>query len=400
MLTMIQDKLRENPGGILFGVNALLAVILFFQYNPLGLFATGYAAASPLLDISQADVAKIEIRDPDFRGASGESASSERVVVTLTRQSELPREQWSATDEAGGVFSRAEPEFAWRLQIRRGENVQEFPADAERVAELFGNLAEARRHHYVPRSYEKDRDLEMGTDSTGRYLGLSLGFQLNDGEKHTLYVGRSSLRGNQSYLRLDDEKEVYLAETNLRSVAGPGEADYFRNRRLVPPNLKTAAVTGIHAEFADAAALVSLVKDGGVWRMQSPPIAGSVRADQVEQIAADIVEWKAIAFPGASGGNGAKNEVGVATSEVLKDFETPPEFPFVLRVEYTTPGNLTDRSELVFTVLGRKNFSNYLLRTSDGSLVEISSVFIEDLLNPREKLVDRQQQPGVSPLLQ
>ncbi|MEQ9362847.1 MAG: DUF4340 domain-containing protein [Leptospirales bacterium] len=390
MLTVIQEKLRQNPGGALLAGNALLALILFFQYNPLGLLATGYAGANPILDVSQADVEKIEIRDPDFR-SGGDPAL--QTVVTLIRQSELPRAQWSghSVDESA-LFGRQRPQFAWRLQIRRGDRVQEFAADSERVAELFINLNDARRHHYVPRSPEKDRDLQMGTDDAGRYEGLTLGFQLEGGERRTLYVGRSSLRGNQSYLRLDDEEEIYLAETNLRSVAGPGEADYFRNRRLVPANIEASAVTAIHADFQAAGALVSLVKDGGVWRMQSPPVAGKIREDQVQQIAADIIDWKAIAFPGANSDGEA------ALREALKDFETPPEFPFVVRVNYTTAGNITDRSELIFTVLGRKNFSNYLLRTAEGDLVEISSVFIEDLLNPREKLLD-QQQSGVSPLL-
>lgn len=392
MLTTIQETLKKYPGGALFATNALLAVILFFQDNPLGLFATGYAGADPLLDAAQADVDRIEIRDPDFRAGDGV-----RPVVILIRGSELPRSQWNRQPEAGAVFDRVLPEFAWRLQIRRGDELQEFEADAERVAELFENLADARRHHYVPRSPEKDRDLQMGTDGAGRYEGLSLQFQLKGGEKHTLYVGRSSLRGNQSYLRLDDESRVFLAETNLRSVAGPGEADYFRNRRLVPGGLAASAITAIHAEFSGEGGLVSLVKDGGVWRMQSPPVAASIREDQVQQIAADIVEWKAIAFPATEPGAG---DGEASLREALQDFETPAAFPFALRIEYTTPGNLTDRSELIFTVLGRKNFSNYLLRTVDGTLAEISSVFIEDLLDPREKLLDEQGGPAVSPLLQ
>lgn len=401
MLAQIQETLRNNPGGTLVAGNLLLAVILFFQFNPLGLFATGYAGADPILDITQADIQKLEIRDPDFDSNSGTAVQASQTVLTLVRQSQLPRGEWSQQPDESALFDQLHPEFAWQLKIRRGDIEQEFAADAERVADLFQKLTDARRHHYVPRSPEKDRDLQMSSDQTGRYEGLSITFQLNGGESHTLYVGRSSLRGNQSYLRLDDETEIYLAETNLRSVAGPGEPDYFRNRRLVPAGIEAAAITAIHAEFSGAGGLVSLVKDGGIWRMQSPPVAGKIREDQVQQIASDIVEWKAIAFPGSqSGAANAGTTDEAVLREALKDFETPAAFPFALRVEYTTAGNLTDRSELIFTVLGRKNFSNYLVRTVDGTLSEISSVFMEDLLNPREKLLDQQQGGGVSPLLQ
>ena len=406
MLVQIQEILKKNIGVTLTVVNLLLALVLFFQSNPLGLFATGYAAADPMIEVTQADVQQIEIRDPDFNRVPGATTTTGlpaagEVVLTLVRQEQLPRSQWSQKPDESALFDRVAPEYSWKLKIRRAGSdnseapEREFAADAERVADLFKQLAEARRHHYVPRTPEKDRDLQMSTDGVGRYEGLSLAFQLSDGSKLTLYVGRSSLRGNQSYLRLDDEKKIFLAETNLRSVAGPGEPDYFRNRRLVPAAINEAAVTGVHLEFSANGGLVSLNKDGGVWRVQSPPLAGKVREDQIEQIVADIVDWKAVAFPG--GASAESNEA--AFRELLKDYETPPQFPFVLRVEYTSAGNLTDRAELIFTVLGRKNFSNYLVRTSDGTLCEISSVFLEDLMNPREKLVDKSGS-GVSPLLQ
>ena len=185
---------------------------------------------------------------------------------------------------------------------------------------------------------------------------------------------------------MDDESEIYLAETNLRSVTGPGEADYFRNRRLAPAGLTAAALTGISVEFSGAnSAPVSLAKSAGSWRLQQPPLPGTLREEQIEQLAEELVNWKAVLFPEEEG-------------SLQRDYETPPNFPFTLTLMYAQPGNLTDRSRVVYTVLGRKNLNNYLVRTADGVLCEVSSLFLEDLLNPREKLIE--SGGGVSPILQ
>ncbi len=384
MLQLIQNLLRGQTGVALTALNLLLALILVLQSNPFGIFASGYAGASPLIDVAQSEVDVIELIDPD----------AAPMRVRLVRGQQLPREQWTQPVDDAGWFSRREPEYAWQLQIAGGSGSAEtedatplqFEGDSERVAALFSALINARRHHYVPRSPEKDRDLEMSTDAQGVYEGLQLRLILNGGETETIFVGRSSLRGNQSYLRLNDETEIYLAETNLRSAVGPGEADYFRRRALLPASVTSVGVTGIHAELSGNAGLISLVKDGGIWRMQSPPTAAKLRGDQVQQLIAALAAWKAVAFPDAE--------------QAATDYETPPEFPFALRLEYKTAGNLTDRGELIFSVLGRKNFSNYLVRTVDGTLAEVNSLALEDLLNPLEKLVDRESAPAVSPLLQ
>lgn len=367
------QTIKANTGITLTALNIVLVLILVLQYNPLGIYATGYAGASSVLpDTDQASIARLEIVDPDFSEAPG---------ITLLRGDLLPREQWKQPPEDAWIGT-PEPRFAWKLQIGRGADAPVYDADRDRVNDLFEDgLQKLRRYNDLPRTAEKDRDLEMGRDDQGQPEGLHIKITMDDGAEHALYIGRATLRGDEGYVRLDDEDRIFRVETNLRSVLGPGEVDYFRSRSLFPAGAAPGEndVVRVDADYKDARRQdVSLAREGGTWSLLNPPFPGKVQEEAVDALVNDIINWKASSF--------------INEEEKISDLNRGPAM--TLRLTYKSAGNLTDRQTATFEILGRRNFSSYVVRTEAGTLLEISSIYLEDLESPREKFVG---EPAVGP---
>lgn len=366
MIAVALEKLRANLGASLFALNLLLLVIFAIQSNPGDLFKTGYEGAAVLLELEQSDVVRIEITDPDAPAGVG--------PLALVRGERLPPAQWKSAENAPEdwfgkvkrwVVDRRSPEYAWSLE-RAGARVD---ADQERVRDFFTELEKLRRYYAYERTPANDVDFGMGRDSAGRYAGLAIEFGLEGGPKRTLFVGRTSAAGAQSYVRLDDEGEIFQVESNLRSVIGSGEPDYFRDRRFFTSAIERDDVVSLQALFTNGAQVL-LVRDGESWRMQSPPLPGAIRSEHVNGLLGEILGWKATGFP-----------------EALPS-DADASRPFKLVLETRAEGDITARNRYEMDVLGRRNFSNYLVRRSDGALFEINSTYLEDLLDPERAFVE------------
>lgn len=371
--------LRHNAGASVFALNVVLVILLYFQYNPLNLIATGYEGARPLLDSRQEDVSAIRVLDPDL---------GEEVKVSLVRGDQLPAEEWQkpeAEDEPairrwlGKVIRRDRPEYGWNLVVERAGKETQYQADPDRVRDLFSALQEARRYYGIDRSPERDRDLEMGKDSRGRYANLRLEILDDGGRQHTLFVGRSAGGGAQNFVRLNEEDVIYQVETNLRSVLGGGDPLYFRDRRILPAEWKREDLVGIELQTADQAIAVN--SDGVNWRMPALP-GVTVKAEEMNLIAGDLIAWRATSFPETAPDDLDRRFAGTLNVQLVKK-----------------RGNETLREDrLSFEILGRRNFSSYVLLLKEGGLVEVNSIYLEDLYDPARKLVDASAAaPGVGP---
>ncbi|MBX7056578.1 MAG: DUF4340 domain-containing protein [Leptospirales bacterium] len=370
-MSELLQRLRRNAGVLALLLNLGLASVLYFQYNPLNLIATGYQAADPLLEAYQEDVQTLRILDPDLGSDN---------VVALVRGEQLPPDQWKDPPPAEesawqkfkrSVLKREHPEYAWQLVQQRAGGEVQFGADPDRIRDLFTALRDARRYYGVDRSPERDRDLEMGKDSRGRYANLRIETVSPSGEKHTLFIGRAAASGAESYVRLDEESVIFQVATNLRSVLGGGDMDYFRDRRVLPLEWKRESLTGLHLQVRGQS--LALQFESGNWRLPASP-GIKIKNEEVNLIAGDIFAWRAQSFPATAPADLDQRFAGVLRLELA-----------AREAASTTPPQI-----LEYQILGRRNFSSYVLRTAAGAMVEVNSIYLEDLYDPARKLVDTQ----------
>ena len=387
------QKKPELRNGVLTGLNLLLLFILFVQFNLAGIFAVGYEAADILLDLQQADVRRITIRDPDLAGSE----------IQLTRQEALPSAQWHTSNNNfeqqeksfwQNFYEHRPTQYRWRLLRAKKPDAQaegetdaktnpalseNYAADIERMAELFQALAETRRYYAVPRTPAKEQALQMRTDADGNYSGLQIEFMLESGAAHTLYVGRSGKASDETYVRLNDETQIYLVRANLRSRSGNANLDYFRDRSVVGAQISRAQIVGIQARRMDnQQPIFQANHNGKEWLLNYPPLAtipnGKLRQDAVDSFIKDVLDWKAKAFPRS------------APSDL------DPKYVFDLILNYKEAGQVAEK-QLILKILGRKGYSDYYVRLPDASLREISSVYLEDVLQPQRKFIEKQKEP-------
>ena len=247
---------KRNLG--LAALNLVLIFLLLFQFNLIGLFATGYKAADLLLDLEQADLEAIEIQDPDFK--------NKKIRLLRQKDQKLEQSQWYTKDSQkqdsffASFYSKTPRQYAWQLEIyaieaetetestaktEQKEQKRVYPADVQRVAELFTSLKEARRYYAVPRTPQKEKAIGMQKDSQGKYANLQIHFLLSPDKKISLYLGRTSTRGSENYVRRDEEKNIYLVQTDLRTKSGSAEPAYFRSRRILPHTIPEKGILSL-----------------------------------------------------------------------------------------------------------------------------------------------------------
>lgn len=449
-LQKIAERAGRNLGLSLALLNTALAAMLFIQYNPLGIFKSGYEGASLLLDLSQEDVRSIEIADPDLLGRS----------VRLVRGERLPTTQWVEVNEADessffdSIYGRIPVQYRWQLETRsrpRQEDVaavdseegdveegsgkadsetdeegsgsagsetdaegkesrneaggkagnesepsselhssrmkeSRYPVDIERIAELFEALQNTRRYYAVERTEEKEKELEMIRNSQGNYACLQIILELENGDKHSILVGNRRA-GSESYVRLDEERSIYLARSNLRARSGAGDLNYFRDRTILPAEVDKGNVIGFTAKRPSGETIVQMSRKGERWNMQIPPTGGQVASENVDAFVSDLFGWRS------------------------RDFlESEPSdmdrrFALLFTLRYNEAGNLTETKRFSLEVLGRKGISDYILRLSPdpsgpsggapysdtAALREITSVALENLLDPIKHFTKREQ---------
>ena len=107
--------------------------------------------------------------------------------------------------------------------------------------------------------------------------------------------------------------------------------------------------------------------------MQAPipssPLSGKVRPGSVQSLIQDIFSWKASEFP----------------EELTKGLD--PRYAFSLILRYKEKGAIQEK-EVQLEILGREGYSDYVLRMPDQSLRKISSVYLEDILDPLKNFIE------------
>ncbi len=350
------DWIRANRGFSLLVTNVVLALILFVLADPFEWIRTGYAGARALVSASQSSIETIEITDPESGGSR----------ILLTRGEKAAAEKKS--DSPFKLPSTGQ-EYNWQLEITRpGKEPQKFLADKDNIRGFFDAVEKARRYYAVGADAAKLSDLDMGRDSSGRPVCLLIVLK-SSGSADTLCVGRASVRTSESHVRVNEEDKVYLVQSNLRSAAGAGDPDHFRNRQVLT-GLKRDGIAAINAVFAKGDRTVQLGKSGDSWQMTSP-LPGKVNPSEMASLIGDIVEWKAVRFLEKPPAELEKN-TGFQLEIVSKGAGDVPE---AIRIE----------------VLGQKDYSAYVLRTPAGELVEVNSAFLGHLFKPEEKLLSREK---------
>ncbi|MDH5655825.1 MAG: DUF4340 domain-containing protein [Spirochaetia bacterium] len=324
----------ENTGLSLFGFNLFLLLVIAYLYDPFSLFQKGYEGASSILSVTQENTRQITVQSGDLE-------------YRLIKKNQI------------------EDQFEWDLEYKSGASAITHAADPERIKEFFNSIKEAKRFYSFSRTPENDTEMGFSENAAGKCECMTFTFEDENQDKETIYVGRSTT-GGESHVRVNDESEIFLVRTDLKSASGFGETDFFRNRRLMPEKVKSDAITSINAKFTDPRRNVQLSKAGGIWRMVSPA-QGTVRIGTLPE---DISEMKADQF------------LDMLPQDINK------ESAFTLEIVYKK--NLTEAETVSFKILGSKDNDIYYLENQEGNLFQIYSFSFKELYNPVETLLEKE----------
>lgn len=367
------NLIKQYPGATVLTANILLALIWFLNANPL--LKSGYAGADSLIDTDEDDISKIEILDPDNQGK----------IVRLIRGEKKPlKSQSPKKDAIVADTEKKQLQYRWHFEISANEKTERFGADLDRVRDLLRDLENTRDYYAIERTPGKDRELSMGTDNAGRFAGIQIKIWDNPNQNpESLYIGKTSARGNQSFVRLNESNEIYVAEINLRSATGSNEPYYFRNRQVLPDNIQLAQVVQIEARNDQADLNVLLGKTDKTWMLQSPvniPADGSL----VQAMLREILDWKATGFPTAM-----PTDIDIERSMQLS-------------IYFKQAGNLTDQAVLHMDIKARKDLSSEYFVQIQGNeqIYRIASTYLADLFNAQERFARSSPATGPVPGLQ
>lgn len=352
------NLLKQYRGAVLLLVNLVLIAIIVFGQNALNLFKTGYDGADPIIDLSEKQMGSIKIIDPDNHGK----------IIELTRTNQKRK----STSLAEEKKETPKPVFEWDLGVYNPKNskeVSKYRVDAERLKEFLQGLENTRDYYALNRTPQKDVELEMASDSTGSYKGLQIIIQKFDSnKKYSLYVGKTNARGSQSYVRLNDQKNIFLVETNLRSITGSGEIQYFRDRQILSDKIKSENITMLDAMYLQKKRNVQLSKQAQQWFITAPT-RKAADSSLVSSLMRDITGWKASNF----------------YDSLPADHD--PASLLKLGIYYNHTGNITDQLNQGMTLFSKKeqNSTYYLQLDGQKSWFEINSIYLEDLKTPLAK---------------
>jgi len=343
--------IRSNAPAVLLALNLVLALFLFFSYDPFRLIETGYRGADPLLSLDLEEVKSIAYNDP-----------LSRLTVRLIRGGKLGQ----------GHEKSKSAEYAWDLALVKDGREEYLPADRERVTELVNALKDSRRYYAVPRSPEKDAELDMGRNSQGEVESPRIVLEYNRGNTDTIYIGKTSARAGESYVRLNDEPSIYLVEADLRSLIGQSDAFYFRNRRVLPDTISAETLEALELKLGKKT--VQLGRKAGNWEMLLP-FQGKLKPAAGSALINEITGWKANSF-------------------LEKAPELEKDSSFELSLDFQNPAG--EKETLQIEGLGRSDYSSFVLRLpgkDKALLVEVTAIQLRDLMETPERLLEESNQP-------
>lgn len=334
--------IKKNPGPALLAGNAGLLTLWLLLQDPFGLSRQIFASRNRIARVDMESTKAIEIR-----------SFEKQAFIRLERGAKIPGEDKN-------------PQYQWQMTRQWGTKQDSLSADRERIKELFAALERAKRAYSIPVNPENEKTAEMSADASGRPRCTIVSF-ISDGSTTKLCIGKSSLRGNDSYVRVNEEGQIFIVEENLKTAVGAGDPDFFRNRRLLP-DISRDSINGIQA--SGPGRQVQLTHSAQKWQL-TLPMPAAVNMTQMNLLLGDLVDLKATAFP----------------AEIPRDLDRKKAFE--LEISYKT--NMVDSQIIKLSVLGQKDFSSYIVRDSTGTLAEVTSMYLADLLDPEEKLMEKQE---------
>ncbi|MCB1164627.1 MAG: DUF4340 domain-containing protein [Leptospiraceae bacterium] len=339
---------QKNPGFSLILLNSFLAILVLLLYDPMGWVHSNYQDARPLVDISPENIDTL-----DSIALEGEQSWVIARGEPQPQPDKSESQQPVVNEEV--ALEKSVDRFAWKLK----EGDASIEADAKRLSRLLLSLHDARRYY----------ELE-NTEANRKQYGLDDALKITvtvSGKSQEILVGRSSVKGNESYVLVDGS--IYLVQENLRRDLG-NEPFYFKSRRVWPLELSRDTVSMVEADFPNGLRSVKIAKAGNDWQLLAPTVA-PVQPTEMTLFLDDLLEIRA--------------------EEFLK--EVPPRIDrkdsFTLRLVYRK--SMGNPVELQLRILGKKDYSSYLFEKPDGQLFVGRSLYLEKLLQPEESFVDNGQ---------
>ena len=359
ILLKYRKYLLENIGLSLLAVNFLLLLVVFFLYDPFDIIPAGYQGSSPLFHVSQKDVKIVNFESAE---SNFNLIRKEKIEEKITDKDD----SLLKTERGSSLFKdKKEEKYEWSLEFNSDGNAYSYPADPERVGDLFHAIQEGRRYYSFSRTPETESSMGFSANPAGKCECLMVKFQMENNQYHTLYVGASTAAG-ESHVRLDDESKIFLVRNDILSSSGYGKHEHFRNRRLLPRGITADSITSINARFQKPERNVELSKAGGLWRIIRP-VKGSARIGTLPD---DVAEMKADQFP----------------KIIPPDLNTADAF----RLEIVYKKNFTDVDTINFDVLGSKENDIYFLKNKEGTVYQIYAGSFRDIYHPEENLLEKE----------
>lgn len=187
----IQNKIKNNLSIFITFVNIILALGIFFQKDPLGLFSKTYTSSPKFINLEPKDIVRVAY-------ARKENSSASKELIRI--------------------------EGGW--MVKSEENLQ-FTGDEEKINQLLKALLDSRK--FTVAASGKGKFKEFGLDSEDTFV-VEL-FQ-SGGTAGKFSIGNAASGGSFTHVSFNDSEDIYIVEDSLKSLFGRGADDFFINKRV------------------------------------------------------------------------------------------------------------------------------------------------------------------------